>query len=258
MSINSFEWWHPIQGFSEELDIPELAIEDGSDYKVNSYNYRCDEFRTNHKGKHILFSGCSYTFGIGLLKEETWAYDVYKKINESEVCSGYFNLGIKGNSINNSILNIFKYCKQFGNPDVIFINLPESKRFFDFDEKEYKYRITYHNSNDRIFKINILVNYNNYLMLEQYCKNNNIKLFSFTYDIHQTKNLRSTNELFKDFNFKSFYYTEYNKMLKELFLLKKNNNGKFFDFARDAIPHRGTGWNIWWSNFIYNKYLESV
>ena len=84
MSIDNFNWFHPIQGFSEELDTHGIEKEDGSEYKINSHGYRCDEFTTNHKGKHVLFSGCSNTYGVGLKKEEVWAYKVYNKINKTE------------------------------------------------------------------------------------------------------------------------------------------------------------------------------
>jgi hypothetical protein len=274
MYTDNIKFWHEIRGFSDKLDDyyiltkniktiqeEELKIfgstlsEDA--FNVNSYNYRCDEFIKKHNRKHILFSGCSYTFGTGLTKEETWANQVYKKFDDKYGCSGYFNLGLKGNNIYSSILNIFKYCKNFGNPEAIFINLPESKRFFDFDKKESKYKITYYNKVDDSFYINKLITYNTYLMLEQYCNSNNIKLFSFTYDCLDKDGFECTNELFKKFNFKTFYYINQEKMVEDLFLLKQTKNNKYFDLARDK-RHRGTGWNLLWSDFIWKKYLESI
>jgi len=259
MSIDNFNWWHPIQGFSDELDKHKVPEEDGSDYKVNSYTYRCDEFTTNHKGKHVLFSGCSNTYGIGLKKEEVWAYKVYNKINQTEGCSGYFNIGLKANGIVNSILNIFKYCKKFGNPDVIFINLPNQNRFFNFNEDEKQYRIIENIKVSKNYHIEKLTFYNYYLMLEQYCNSNNIKLFSFTWDTNKNieKVYESVNVVFKNYNFKTFYYINEEEMLNNLFLLKQKDNNKFFDVARDNM-HRGTGAHTYWSNFIYNKYLEKL
>jgi len=274
MSIESFSWWHTIQGFSDKLDnyavltqnpktiedeelkIPESVLSKDV-LSVNSYNFRCDEFIKTHNKKHILFSGCSYTYGTGLTKEETWAYKVYENFEKIYGCSGYFNLGLKGNNIYNSILNIFKYCKHFGNPDVIFINIPELKRFFHFDEKRSEYRITIYNKPDKMFYINNLIVYNTYLMLEQYCNSNNIKLFTFTYDCLSQPGFKCTNELFKTFNFKTFYYINQNKMIEDLFLLKQTTNDKYFDVARDR-QHKGTGWNILWSDFIWKKYLENT
>jgi hypothetical protein len=220
MSINNFDWWHPIQGFSEELDTQKLPLEDGSEYKVNSYAFRCDEFTTNHKGKHVLFSGCSNTYGIGLKKEEVWAYKVYKKINETEGSSGYFNVGVGGNNIINSILNIFKYCKKFGNPDVIFINLTNELRFFNYDETKKQYRVTNYKIFHDKYHIAKLINYNFYFMLEQYCKSNNIKLFSFSWNLYDEKilnkqknnhaytTLECTNDSFKNYNFETFYHID--------------------------------------------------
>lgn len=36
------------------------------EYSLNSSGQRCDEFKKTHEGKHILFAGCSITFGEGL------------------------------------------------------------------------------------------------------------------------------------------------------------------------------------------------
>jgi hypothetical protein len=263
MSTDSFNWWSPIQGFSEKLDKQKVPAEDGSDYNVNSYAYRCDEFKTTHKEKHVLFSGCSNTYGIGLKKEEIWAHKVYSKINETEGSSGYFNVSLGGNNIINSILNIFKYCKKFGNPDIIFINLPCHSRFFDFDKNEMVYRIKTYNNFYENYYINKLTVYNYYFMLEQYCKTNNIKLFSFTWSLYDdyyfNKNkkifIESTNNTFKEYNFETFYYIKEDYLNDSLFLLKQKNDNLFFDIARDG-KHRGNGIHLYWSDFIYNKYLE--
>jgi hypothetical protein len=257
MSTDGFEWWHPIQAFSEELDVKKTPEEDGSEYIVNSYGYRCDEFTKIHKEKHILFSGCSNTYGIGLKKEEVWAYKVYNKINEVEVCSGYFNLGLGASNIIQCIINIFKYCKKFGNPNVIFINFPDYSRFFDFKEDENQYRITMNENFYNNYYINKLTIYNYYFILEEYCRTNNIELFSFTWNLgyNNKRYADSTNDIFKEYNFKTFFYIDYKDLNNNLFLLKNKDNNKFFDVARDNM-HRGTGVHTYWSNFIYSKYLD--
>lgn len=265
MSIKEFAWWHKLQGFSEELDCGVVPKEDGLDYEINSYNFRCDEFTNIHKKKHVLFSGCSNTFGVGLLKEEVWANLVYNKINSTEELSGYFNIGYGGSNIINSILNIFKYCKKFGNPDVIFINLPDFKRFFEFKKDENVYRTTNNNVFYDNYYINKLTVYNYYFMLEQYCNSNNIKLFSFTcdylvnpkyYNEDKTEKVDSTNNIFKEYNFKTFNYINKKNLDDTLFVLKQGHNNKLFDTARDPLPHRGYGIHIYWADFIYNKYLK--
>ena len=79
--------------------------------ELNSNGYRSDEFIDEHKFKHIIFSGCSYTWGSGLLINEVWSKKVYDLILKNEKLSGYFNLGVPGSSIINQIIDIFKYCK---------------------------------------------------------------------------------------------------------------------------------------------------
>jgi hypothetical protein len=265
MSTDNFKWWHSIQGFSEELDTRMTPEEDGSKYIINSHGFRCDEFTNIHEKKHILFSGCSNTYGVGLKKEEIWPYKVYEKINKEEGCSGYFNIGLGGNNIINSILNIFKYCKKFGNPDIIFINFPCHSRFFDFDKDELVYRVKSYSDFYANYYINKLTIYNYYFILEQYCKNNNIKLFSFTWSLHDQYYMNkkkkifieSTNDSFKKYNFKTFYYIDQNNLNDGLFLLKQKYDNPFFDIARDGNRHRGNGIHMYWTDFIYNKYLEN-
>jgi hypothetical protein len=262
MSTDNFKWYHSIQGFSEELDTRITPEEDGSKYIINSHGFRCDEFTNIHEKKHILFSGCSNTYGVGLKKEEIWPYKVYEKINKEEGCSGYFNIALGGNNIIQCIINIFKYCKKFGNPNAIFINFPHYERFFDFKEDENEYKITMNESFYHNYYINKLTVYNYYFILEEYCKTNNIKLFSFTWDLINkhllSKNIKryynSTNDNFKEYNFKTFYFINVNNLNNNLFLLKNKYDNEFFDTARDK-KHRGTGIHMYWSEFIYNKYL---
>jgi hypothetical protein len=264
MCTDDFSWWQPIQGFCQELDIkPNLRPEDGSEYINNSYTYRSEEFTTTHKDKHVLFSGCSATYGVGLKQKEVWAYRVYNQINKTESCSGYFNIGVGGNNIVNSILNIFKYCKKFGNPNVIFINLPSHLRSFDFDEEIMVYKIIKYNDFNKNYQRDKLTIYNYYFMLEQYCKTNNIKLFSFTWSLNEdsyfNKNKKivteSTNDIFKKYDFETFYFIEEEVLLNRLFIIKQQHDNDFFDIARDN-KHLGNGIHRYWAEFIYDKYLE--
>ena len=236
-----------IEGFTEDFySINKDGIKD-----VNSLGFRSDEFTKDHNGKHVLFSGCSNTFGVGLEKKEIWAWKTYEKIKKNEECSGFFNLGIGGSGIAHMVINIFKYCKQYGNPHVIFINLSDQNRIFHYLKNGYKLKF---NDKDNYENIK-LFNYQYYFMLEQYCKSNNIKLYSFTWDHRNGIIGYNTNLLFKKYNFKTFYYYEHSTMLKDLDKLKKENDEKYFMVARD-LEHPGTGFNTIWSNFIYQRYLD--
>jgi hypothetical protein len=258
MYIDNFDYWSYIQDFSENFNSKSFSVDNSINYEKNLLGFRCDEFITTHKGKHLLFSGCSHTYGVGLKKEEVWAYKVYDKINKIDSCSGYFNIAEGGNNISNSILNIFKYCKQFGNPDLIFINLPSHSRFFNYKKDESSYRLINYKEFDDMYYIIKLINYNYYFMLEQYCNTNKIKLFSFSWDIDKNKTpfFETTNNLFNEYKFKTFHFIDESILFDSLFSLKQKYDNKFFDKARDG-QHRGTGTHMFWSDFIYNKYLES-
>ena len=55
------------------------VIKKKQDYikELNSSWFRCDDFKDKHEGVHVLFSGDSVTFGVGLTIVETWADLVY-------------------------------------------------------------------------------------------------------------------------------------------------------------------------------------
>ena len=252
--------------FTEDfLSTPDFVTKD-----TNSEGFRSDEFTNIHNEKHIIFSGCSNTFGVGLEKNEGWAWKTYQKIIKQEKCSGFFNLGASGTGIAHIIINIFKYCKKYGNPEVIFINLSNQNRSFSYSNEIKGYCLSFGNG-DRREDIK-LYNYQYYFMLEQYCKSNNIKLFSFTWDTIGTGNFflksflqstfyankiaeESTNSLFKKYNFDTFYSYDFERMIDDLKSLQNDSNDKYFITARDNM-HYGIGYNTIWSNFIYDKYVK--
>lgn len=217
--------------------------------KLNSNGYRCENFTKNHNGKHILFSGCSVTWGSGLLLDEIWSKILYEKIQLKEKCSGYFNLAIPGTGIPDQVINIFKYCKEYGNPEYIFIALPDLSRFYFYDkEKDIFYNSFY--SEDKSINFVKLFVYQYYFMLDQYCTSNNIKLLSFTYN-YPTNKENSFNFLFKN-KFKTFHNIDINVLLEYVY---NNKNNEYYELARDK-EHYGTSYHEYWANFIYSKYLE--
>jgi hypothetical protein len=92
-------------------------------------------------------------------------------------------------------------------------------------------------------------------MLEQYCFSNDIKLYSITW--HANPKLKfNTNDVFSKLSLKTFYYIDYDKMMDELVNGEQDSKYKFYDRARDK-KHHGVGYNIYWANFLYKKYLEN-
>lgn len=244
-----------------------IPIKDGYDNQavnlseLNSSGYRCDDFIKTHNDKHILFSGCSYTYGSGLIKNEMWSYILYKKILDSEKLSGFFNLGIPGSSIANQAIDIIKYCNTYGNPDYIFWNLPDPLRFYHYFQDEGIFVDAMFN--DDVKYLLSLISYQYYFMVYSYCKSNNIKLLSFTWSVDNTPIQEDASmNYFKPMkNFETYYKYSAN----EFNYFAKTFNDETYDKthwyqARDNFNgiggHYGSVCQVFWSNFMYKKYME--
>jgi hypothetical protein len=260
-------------------------------FKVNSLLFRSDEFTKNHDGKHILFSGCSNTYGFSLYNHEIWPWLLYNKIKEKEKVSGYYNLAIPGTGAFSMVSDIFKYINNYSKPDVIFINLPLLSRFYslvndtgsslEFDKEinlikkiptwHHSIPIT-HDDNVRpsfdgstlnkpdekyhpIIAEKFIHVYQYLMMLETFCKINNIQLYVFSHnlstnwflsqtDLHSFKNISAT---MRDV-----------KMAYELMLdyMSLNKNDKFSMQGRDKI-HEGTSYHYAWSELAYSWYKNN-
>jgi len=227
--------------------------------EINKNGFRSDNFIDSHKGKHILFAGCSYTWGVGLSINEVWSKNTYNKISSQEECSGFFNLGIPGSSIINQIFYIFKYCQKYGNPDVIFFNIPDLKRFYFYDNKEKNFYEGGYNGGFIENTIEVL-SFQYYYMLEQYCNTNNIKLYSFSwYNAENNKPKFTLNSIDPDNilnKFNTFYSYTTNKLIDFVFDYKnKNKDDIFLEIARDK-DHLGTAYHAFWSHFILDKFNQ--
>ena len=154
---------------------------------------------------------------------------------------------------------MFKYFKTYGNPDVIFYNVPDILRSYSYDDKtKMFYDGFYSHKSEEIIS---LISYQYYYMLDQYCSANNISLYSFSwvYD-SKIKNYWNLDFRFPTFlkNFDTFYSMDTKKTLTHVFNYKeKNPKDKYVEFARDG-KHLGTGFNSYWAEYIYNKYLETL
>lgn len=108
-------------------------------FKLNSSGLRSNEFTKDHKGKtHILFAGCSVTFGDGLPVEHSWANKTYRYLSDSlGDTSGYFNIATPGMSILSISMQILKYVSMYGTPNVLFIMVPDVDRemLIEFDSQ---------------------------------------------------------------------------------------------------------------------------
>lgn len=102
----------------------------------NDFGCRSDDFKKDHEGKlHILYAGCSITYGEGLPIEHVWAKIVNNYIhNNIAETSGYFNVAKCGVNFHVMLNQIIGYMKYAGKPDVIFLLLPEiGREYLEYD-----------------------------------------------------------------------------------------------------------------------------
>jgi hypothetical protein len=233
---------------------------------TNSFGYRSEPFTNNHEGLHVLFSGCSNTVGEGLFFQETWAQKVFSEITKTSATSGFYNLALGGIGFVTIIANIFKYFKKYGNPNLLFINLPDLLRFYSYDRKTNQYfyssKIEHDFNNmekelqNSTYSLKLLL-YHYYMMLETYCEANKINLISFTWDTQKRDGAPSTAELFEEFNFKSFMPIDENELISHIskYIIDNPKEKQFAIFARDE-EHSGIAINDFWSKKVFQKYLK--
>lgn len=277
-AANSFKARYPNDFLVDPINskMREDQKNSGITYNVNSKNFRSDEFIKEHKRKHILFAGCSNTFGEGIEYEKVWSYRIYEKINKSEELSGYFNLGASGSSIFEILINVNRYIRKYSFPDVIFLLLPEIER-----------DIRYFNS-PKICLAEIICEL--YNQLELLCKVNNTKLLATSWmnldeeslskkyfaedrflqvktrdnkyakvgfykdlsDINpysQLKKLENNSLTFKTLSEEDITQDMYKYSLEN----KKNKN---LFIAADSGKHHGEAFHYAWSENLYNRYIN--
>jgi hypothetical protein len=132
--------------------------------------YFSDFFTKSHNDKkHLLFAGCSITAGCGVDDiKKTWSFKLYEDVNKKEECSGYYNVSLSGGSPIEILLNVFKYIAKYSDPDYIFILFSNYGR----DWNKFNTNI------GRDGEIVDIFVYNLYSILDEYCKNKNIKLIT--------------------------------------------------------------------------------
>lgn len=94
-------------------------------YKFNSLGFRCEDISNLDFDNYVLFTGCSHTEGVGLALEDTYPYQVSKKLG----CD-YFNLAIGGTGIDILEYNLITwFLKHKKKPKYVFIQWPDHSRY---------------------------------------------------------------------------------------------------------------------------------
>ena len=83
----------------------EKYLDKKNTYSINSKGFRSKEFEPN---TDIIFSGCSFTFGVGIPEDAIWGVQVANNLKMS-----YSNLSIPGDSVMGIINNIYQYFKTY-------------------------------------------------------------------------------------------------------------------------------------------------
>ena len=220
-------------------------------YSLNSHGLRSDEFRKKHSGTHIVFAGCSITFGEGLPIEKTWSRILHDRISSFEKTSGYFNIAAPGLTPIESIYQIENYMAEFGKPDVIFLNLP------DFEREGLTQSMDKALPESEMAEMTLKLIHGTYDMFRRSCLNNGIKLFSFTWDHPEAT--------YWDYPFdivpglEDFYLYSINDRSRHIYQYGIDNpeeqKSDLYDKALDG-EHPGSAVNDFYSKFMYGHYAS--
>ena len=121
--------------FLNKLKTPNLNIIYHSPthpYSLNSLDFRSKELESQTE---VLFSGCSFTFGVGIPEDKLWSQIVAKKINVK-----HQNIAVPGSSPILIASNFFEYCRIYGNPKTFICLFPDFYRTFRVTNLNYGYK----------------------------------------------------------------------------------------------------------------------
>jgi hypothetical protein len=262
-------------GSSEEIYNEEVYF----NYKLNSDGFRSQHFKKlNKEDINILYAGCSFTFGEGLPEEYTYPYKLSEKIKnlfpKKNVQS--FNVGRGGSSIHEIVRMCFSFFENYGNPDYLFITLPDVDRMITFIDQEHRYIKMIPTADNFGFKGNkqvmkimdSFIRENNWLiyhdlmkMLEAYCETNKIKLI---WDSWHPDDAFYGAIIWSQINYK--YYVSPEKRFNQLVApLKFNKNVDEFEPNINNLPywycgrdgeHPGILWTTYQSNLFFKEVLK--
>jgi len=108
-------------------------------YTLNSYGHRCDEFIKDHGDKtHVVFFGCSETFGHSCEVGTTWAEYLYEQIPNT---SGFFRIGNPSAGHRTILHQVNAYINEFGYPDEIYMLFPIIERLPKYSKNTNFYEL---------------------------------------------------------------------------------------------------------------------
>lgn len=119
-------WRNEIRNLSKELSpmhLEQLRVEgDSNEYLLNSFGYRSKEFFNTPE---VIVAGCSMTFGEGVPDDGRWSDILSSRLGAQD---NQINLGIRGASVGQIVLNVFSYIEKYGKPKYLFCLFPNLER----------------------------------------------------------------------------------------------------------------------------------
>ena len=221
------------------------------DLQLNSNNFRSKEFTGEDE---LMFLGCSNTFGFELELQYTWP-----KIVADELGKSFVNLASGGDSAFGQVSKAFLYFREYGNPKIIFASFPMTRLEVPLIKDVWEHKNYDPNGIARLWinrddfrKISkspynpveiiptefaLFLSHYAVLMLDQYCKSNNIIFVWNAWDSLYINN-SVLNQINKNFD---NYCLSYDPVYCNIHNDMKSYDT--FDYARDNL-HWGIHKNI--------------
>jgi hypothetical protein len=238
-------------------DCPSSWINDGKSeqdlydptltYKLNNYTYRSDDFNKQDANKNFLYSGCSFTFGIGVPYESIWAY----MLNDSIGSEKFLNLGIGGGSFESIIFDIYTYIKKFGKPKSLIVLFPPPIRVMAMNEekrisiipfrvihmKDKEEKLFYKNNKNLLdYDLWIMKFYNMVTALELFLENLGVKFLWGCWDMNVNKIFSQVSTLKNYIDIYGSTYDEIVAGIEDRTIDYSNYVNKYWQNARDTHP----------------------
>lgn len=226
-------------------------------YKRNSDGYRSEEFQDRPR---FLFAGCSETFGESAEYETTWAYKLFNKVKNQD--DHYCNVGLPGLDVSLVIHHILLFINKYGIPQNLFIMFPQFNRALETDRDNVSTVIYSHENGGKKEDIDNIVYVSERLInslssvqllhiknLENFCKLLNINLFWSTWC------QESGTKVIDEQIFNNYVNVVNEKNVVDFALMYKKDI-KDIEISRTDKVHHGEIFHDFWSDSLYNKYME--
>lgn len=240
---------------SENLERLGMDIRDF--YVLNKQGYRSDEFKKEHDGLHVMFAGCSNTFGDSMFKEYIWSYQVYERLSELAKVDGYYTTGVPGADIFEVMSQIIKYIRNVGMPDIVFVNLPDTERNPMF-AKGGTYPDGTPTPKDLTSPNSFITSYIN--AVSMLIEEAGSEIYMFTYDGRGNFNIDHNDYRKYIDNYYTWTLEDHDMAIYEIEQKANKENHPLKDFMHFALDksHPGIAWQTGWADFIWDKFINNT